>query len=106
MKFLKPLIKISLCLSLVFCMKSAFVETNKVAQVEIGGWLGSEAASNAGMGAVGQTIGSTTAGIAGEAVGTVAGQWIGGAIGVLGGPATGYFGAVVGGYVGGWAGML
>ena len=103
---MKYFIKLSIIFAMIFSIKTAFVETNSVATAEIGGWLGSQAAENQGLGDVGQTIGSYTGGEAGLAVGTVAGQWIGGAIGVIGGPAGGYFGAVVGGYVGGLAGAL
>ena len=83
MKCFKPLLKITVCLSLIFCMKSAFVESNGVAKAEIGGYLGSQAAADDCIPC--QMLGGFTGGEAGGSVGSVAGQWIGGAIGSLGG---------------------
>lgn len=98
--------KMFICLTLIFALKSAMVETNKVATAEIGGWLGGQAASNAGLGVAGQALGGYTGAEAGAGVGYVAGQWIGGAIGSLGGPAGTYLGIVAGGDVGGVLGAM
>ncbi len=98
--------KMTICMTLIFALKATMVESNKIANAEIGGWLGSKAASNAGLGTAGEIIGGYTGGEAGAGVGYVAGQWIGGAIGSLGGPAGTYLGIVVGGGVGSVVGAM
>lgn len=95
--------KMFVCLTLIFALKSAMVETNKVATAEIGGWWGGNQGLQA-AGTGGAIFGGYAGGHGGAAVGSWAGQWIGGAIGSFGGPAGTYLGIVAGGAIGGVVG--
>jgi|GEM_PF-4705296 len=106
MKKSNYLLKLALCFGAVVLLKTSMVETEKIANAEIGGWLGGTAASNQGLGVAGQMVGGYAGGEAGAAVGSVAGQWIGGAIGSLGGPAGTVLGVWAGGIAGGVAGAM
>jgi hypothetical protein len=88
--------KLFICLTLIFALKSAMVETNKVATAEIGGWW----AGNQGHGTAQTIFMGYAGGHMGAAAGSWAGQWIGGAIGSFGGPAGTYLGIVAGGAIG------
>lgn len=104
MKYWKTLVKITISLTLIFSLKTTYIEANNIATLEIGGWLGSKASERSGT--TGQIIGGFTGAEAGAGVGAVAGEWIGGAIGTLGGPAGTIFGVWAGGIVGGIAGAM